>query len=64
MIPNIKENLRGRKTSKPGSKRFFVPAIFQERFFTIERVLGWEDKFKRLLLCFERNRVGRIILPI
>ena len=54
MIPNINENKRGRKTLKPGPKRLFVPAIFQERFSTIERVFGWEDKFKRLLLRFER----------
>ncbi len=54
MIPNIQENLRGRKTPKPGPKRLFVPAIFKERFRTIERVFAWEDKFKRLLLRFER----------
>jgi len=54
MIPNINENLRGRKTPKSGPKRLFVPAIFQERFRTIERVFAWEDKFKRLLLRFER----------
>ena len=54
MIPNINENLRGRKTPKPGPKRLFVPTIFQERFRTIERVFAWEDKFKRLLLRFER----------
>ncbi|MEL7079003.1 MAG: hypothetical protein AAFY63_07915 [Cyanobacteria bacterium J06643_13] len=54
MVSNIKENLRGRKTSKPGPKRLFVTAIFQERFRTIERVFAWEDKFKRLLLRFER----------
>ncbi len=54
MIPNINENPRGRKTPKRGRKRLFVPAIFQERFRTIERVFAWEDKFKRLLLRFER----------
>jgi len=54
MVPNINENRRGRKTQKPGPKRLFVPAIFQERFRTIERVFAWEDKFKRLLLRFER----------
>ena len=54
MVPNIHENLRGRKTPKPGRKRLFVTAIFQERFRTIERVFAWEDKFKRLLLRFER----------
>ena len=55
MIPNINENPRGRKTPKRGRKRLFVTAIFQERFRTIERVFAWEDKFKRLLLRFERK---------
>ena len=32
----------------------FDPAIFEERFRTIERVFTWEDKFRRLLLRFER----------
>ncbi|WP_299492856.1 transposase [Acaryochloris sp. IP29b_bin.137] len=54
MVPNINENLRGRKTPKPGPKRLFDSSIFQERFNTIERVFAWEDKFKRLLLRFER----------
>jgi len=54
MIPNIHENPRGRTIPKRGCKPFFAPAIFQERFYTIERVFGWEDKFKRLLLRFER----------
>jgi transposase len=54
MVPNIPANLRGRKTPKRGRKRFFEPALFQERFFTIERVFAWEDKFRRLLIRFER----------
>ena len=54
MVPNIPENLRGRKAPKRGRKQIFVPAIFQERFHTIERVFAWEDKFRRLLLRFER----------
>jgi hypothetical protein len=29
-------------------------ARFKERFYTVERVFGWEDKFRRLLLGFER----------
>ncbi len=29
-------------------------AIFAERFQTIERVFAWEDKFRRLLLRFDR----------
>ncbi len=54
MIPNIPANSRGRKTPKRGRKPIFDPAIFQERFLTIERVFAWEDKFRRLLLRFER----------
>jgi transposase len=53
MIPNIPENPRGRKTPKRGRKLGFNPAIFEERFRTIERVFAWEDKFRRLLLRFE-----------
>jgi transposase len=30
------------------------PAIFKERFWAIERVFAWEDKFRRLQLRFER----------
>ncbi|MGR3279863.1 hypothetical protein ACSYAD_32945 [Acaryochloris marina NIES-2412] len=54
MVPNINENLRGRKTPTRGPKRLFDSSIFQERFNTIERVFAWEDKFKRLLLRSER----------
>jgi hypothetical protein len=54
LIPNIPANPRGRKTPKRGRKPVFDPAIFRERLFTIERVFAWEDKFKRLLLRFER----------
>ena len=55
MVPNIPENKRNRKASKPGPKRRFSEAIFQERFKTIERVFAWEDKFKRLLIRFEHK---------
>jgi len=54
MTPNINPNPRARKTTKRGRKRFFDPAIFEERFRTIERVFAWEDQFRRLLLRFER----------
>ncbi|MCP4051481.1 MAG: transposase [Mesoflavibacter sp.] len=54
MTPNIPENARNRKTTKRGRKRLFDSGIFKERFYTIERIFGWEDKFKRLLLRFER----------
>ena len=54
MVPNINPNTRGRKTPKRGRKPIFDPAIFEERFNTIERVFGWEDKFRRLLNRFDR----------
>jgi len=54
MIPNINPNLRGRTQPKRGRKRFFDPAISEARFCTIERVFAWEDKFRRLLLRFDR----------
>src|SRR2546423_6629741 len=53
MIPNIKENPRNRKTTKRGRKRFFNEAIHALRM-RVERTFAWEDKFKRLLLRFER----------
>lgn len=54
MVPNINPTPRGRKQPKRGRKPIFDPAIFEERFRTIERVFAWEDKFRRLLLRFER----------
>ena len=54
MIPNINPNPRGRKKPKRGRKQLFKQEIFAERFRTIERVFAWEDKFRRLLLRFER----------
>jgi transposase len=46
LIPNIKENPRNRK-------RLFNAAIHVLRM-RVERTFAWEDKFKRLLLRFER----------
>lgn len=54
MIPNINPNARGRQQPKRGRKPLFDPAVFKERFRTIERVFAWEDKFRRLLLRFDR----------
>ena len=54
MVPNINANPRGRKFVKHGRKPLFSADIFKERFTTIERVFAWEDKFRRLLLRFER----------
>jgi transposase len=53
LIPNIKENPRNRKTTKRGRKRLFNAAIHTLRL-RVERTFAWEDKFKRLLLRFER----------
>jgi IS5 family transposase len=53
MIPNIKENPRNRKGPKRGRKRLFNATIHALRL-CVERTFAWEDKFKRLLLRFER----------
>ena len=53
MIPNIKENPRNRKSTKRGPKRLFNEAIHALRTH-VDRTFAWEDKFKRLLLRFER----------
>ena len=53
MMPNIKENPRNRKTTKRGRKRLFNEAVHVLRM-RVERTCAWEDKFKRLLLRFER----------
>lgn len=55
MKPNIKENPRNRKKTKRGRPRFFDAVIYAGRT-TIERVFAWEDKFKRMLLRFERKQ--------
>jgi hypothetical protein len=53
MIPNITENPRNRKTTKRGRKRLFN-AVIQALRAQVERTFAWEDKFKRVLLRFER----------
>jgi transposase len=53
MIPNITENPRNRKRTKRGRKRLFHAAIHALRT-RVDRTFAWEDKFKRLLLRFER----------
>jgi hypothetical protein len=50
---SVKVQISGR-SEKRGRKQRSNPAIFEERFRTIERVFDWEDKFRRLLLRFER----------
>ena len=53
MIPNITEHPRNRKRTKRGRKRCFNAPIHALRT-RVERTSAWEDKFKRLLLRFER----------
>ncbi len=53
MMANIKENPRNRQRAKRGCKRFFDEEIYKLRFH-VERTFAWEDKFKRLLIRFER----------
>ena len=57
LIPNIPENPRNRKRPKRGRKRLFNAAIHALRM-RVERTFAWEDKFKRLLLRFDRGRKG------
>jgi len=54
MVPNINPNSRGRNRPTRGRKPRFDPAIFEERFRTIERLFALEDKVRRLMLRVER----------
>jgi len=53
LIPNIKATPRNRKCPKRGRKRLFNATIHALRL-CVERTFAWADKFKRLLLRFER----------
>jgi transposase len=55
LTPNVKENPRNRKKPKRGRKRFF-DTIGYKRRFVVERSFAWVDKFKRLLIRFERKK--------
>ena len=56
VVPNIPENKRNRKHNKPGPKRLFDEEVYKHRFSS-ERTFAWIDKFKRLLIRFERKDV-------
>jgi transposase len=56
VIPNMDENKRNRKGIKPGRKRLFNAEVYKRRF-TSERSFAWVDKFRALLLRFERRDV-------
>ncbi len=55
VIPNIAENTRNRKSPRRGRPRLFNEKIYRNRFAGSERTFAWIDKFRRLLIRFERN---------
>ena len=56
LIPNIVENTRSRKHPKRGRKRLFNPEVYKLRF-TCERTFAWIDKFRALLVRFDRKAI-------
>jgi transposase len=56
LIPNIAENKRNRKSPKRGRKRLFHSAMYKARF-ACERTFAWVDKFRALLVRFDRKKV-------
>ena len=54
LIPNIDENKRNRKRAKRGRKRLFNREIYKRRFSS-ERSFAWIDKFRALLMRYERK---------
>jgi hypothetical protein len=54
LIPNIPENKRNRKSAKRGRKRLFNAAVYKRRF-TSERSFAWIDKFRALLIRYDRK---------
>ena len=56
VIPNIAENKRNRKATQRGRKRHFNATIYKQRFVT-ERSFAWIDKFRALLIRFDRTDV-------
>jgi hypothetical protein len=54
VIPNMAENKRSRKHTKRGPKRLFNPDVYKRRFSS-ERTFAWIDKFRALLIRFDRK---------
>lgn len=52
--PNIPENKRNRKKNKRGRQRIFNEEVYKHRF-TSERSFAWIDKFRALLVRFDRR---------
>jgi len=56
VIPNMDQNIRNRKVAKRGRKRSFNAEVYKRRF-TCERTFAWVDKFRALLIRFDRKEV-------
>lgn len=56
LVPNIAENTRNRKSVKRGRRRLFNPDVYKHRFCS-ERSFAWIDKYRALLVRFERRDV-------
>ena len=56
VVPNLYENKRNRKSLKRGRKRYFDPIAYKQRFVS-ERSFAWIDKFRGLLIRFDRTDV-------
>jgi len=54
VVPNIPENKRNRKGVKRGRPRLHNEEVYKRRFVA-ERSFAWVDKFKGLLIRFERK---------
>ena len=54
LLPNIPENKRNRKKAKPGPKRMFNQNVYKRRFIA-ERSFAWVDKFRALLIRYDRR---------
>ena len=61
VIQNIDKNKRNRKKKKRCKKRHFNKEVYKNRF-CIERTFAWIDKFKRLLIRFERVDTYFVVL--
>jgi len=49
----LSQNIRNKKYSKRGRKRFFNEQIYKRRFVN-ERAFAWIDSFKTLLVRFDK----------
>ena len=54
LIPNMDKNKRNNKRTKRGRKRLFNSDVYKHRF-TSERSFAWIDKFRALLIRFDRK---------